>query len=682
MKKKKKKKKKKKMNTNSGFPNTNTSLKDINLFLNDDINISNNTKEKIITFLLQFYKTRQRFNYNELEDVNIFLNLIINKFKKNESLFFQNLLLTHFEHATNQFISFKIKEKYTNYIDNIKQYFFLIFDLGLYIVNRKKNEKNNLVNPSNIDLLLIYMIKYLKLFLVHALNQIKANYFDELYCTVIIESEIINTLTSIFGQNEKVDNNIIHCFVLLTEYKKFSEAIIKCNIVKKLTEELLLMPHNEKSNIKHHLITQIIMNMVIINQKNAKLLINKNENEYINNILKKLYEKIKNKQYDLTSIDLLKIFFYFIQSGSSNNSIYLLLKNSNNGIKQNLLIVHENILFFDNVNKIIEYLSSDVIKSDNINKINDKQNDLFCEFLSFLFFVLRYMLDVIFSSSNDIKLKPFFYEHSIKIKKKSKKNMNEHVKNLTNNILNFCLNFLIQNNSSFQDEKKILHLLCFNIIIYINSNHFITFTEFEKKTCSLMVERATIALNTINIVNLKEEHTVTKNGAHTTVKNVEHTAVKNDNYLYINYFELLYYISINKEEICKECFDENFILLIEKIYYQIHSDANIENVNEKETHILLKLYFIGIIYTFIKINYVQLKNKSESMFSFIHYIIKKELKNKSFLLENEIYFLTFLKLLNISLMNNIIHLNIFFEKDYLKDLLKIIQSSNTRIKEA
>ncbi|SBT35834.1 conserved Plasmodium protein, unknown function [Plasmodium ovale wallikeri] len=653
------------MSINVGsFTTSEVNLKQICEFIiGEDVNNeSGDRREKICNFLLHFYRTRVIFTYDEIEDLNNFLKLIISKFKEDENTsFFEEILLTHFENVSNSFVNSKLKDN-KFYVDHVRNYFLFLFDLGLYFKKRTGREQFQKLGFAKTHCLLVPLVKHLKQFLVDTLRLVESSYNGELHCKLISEGRILETLTGLHAQNEVADKDITHCFLLLTQHKEFDQDVIKCGIMKCFTSMLL---HNE-TTVKHSYISQMVINIVMRNGKSMNMLINNSELEYVNRVLEILYEKIKRECYDLNCINLLKLLYYVLQS--ENSSVAYFLRNC----EKKKLLHGQEILFFNNVNEIIAHTEL-VIKSENVCDKGEERNELFRDFLCVLLCVLRCMLDLVFSSSNGPTFESVSNGNSLEKKKNEKElkkegEMNEaeeEVKkeyiNLVNNAVNLSLQFLARNCYPLPGEKKMLHLLCFDVISG-TCNSFFTILEEEKK----------------KIINLMISHLVTQKA--TVAVNEGKSEDKEDcnNYLFAKHFEVLLYISLNNEKLCKECFKNEFILQVEKNYYELDKNGKLTNVKRKEVTNLLKLCYLGIIYIFIKIN---LEDKEKNFLRpFVQHVILKELKEKSYLLQNELYYLTFLQFLNMSLLNNLYSLKKFLEEDSLSDLLKIFRSSTIPFK--
>ncbi|SBS92103.1 conserved Plasmodium protein, unknown function [Plasmodium ovale curtisi] len=653
------------MSLNVGsFATSEVNLKQIcGFIIREDVNnASGDRREKICKFLLHFYRTRVIFTYDEIEDLNSFLKLIISKFKEEENTsFFEEILLIHFENVSNSFVNAKLKDN-KFYVDHVRNYFLFLFDLGFYFKKRTGREHFQKLGFAKTHCLLVSLVKHLKQFLVDTLRLVESSYNGELQCKLISEGRILETLGGLHAQNEVADKDITHCFLLLTQYKEFDQDVIKCGIMKRFTSMLL---HNE-TTIKHSYISQMVINIVMRNGKSMNMLINNSELEYVNRVLEIIYEKIKRECYDLTCINLLKLLYYVLQS--ENSSVAYFLRNC----KKKKLLHGQEILFFNNINEIIAHTEL-VIKSENVCDKGEERNELFRDFLCVLLCVLRCMLDVVFSSSNDATFESVSNGNSLEKKKNEKElkkegEMNEaeeEVKkdctNLVKNAVNLSLQCLARNCCPLPGEKKMLHLLCFDVISGIDNRCFSIHEGEKKKIINLMIaylvtEKTTVAVNETKSEN-KED---------------------GNNYLFAKHFEVLLYISLNNEKLCKECFKNEFILQIEKNYYELDKNGKLTNVKRKEVTNLLKLCYLGIIYIFIKIN---LEDKEKNFLRpFVQHVILKELKEKSYLLQNELYYLTFLQFLNMSLLNNLYSLKKFLEEDSLSDLLKIFRSSTIPFK--
>ncbi|EUD67283.1 hypothetical protein C922_02433 [Plasmodium inui San Antonio 1] len=210
------------------------------------------------------------------------------------------------------------------------------------------------------------------------------------------------------------------------------------------------------------------------------------------------------------------------------------------------------------------------------------------------------------------------------------------------------------------DEKKMLHLLCFDIINPISSSH-----------CVSTMEKKKIAEKVIPLVS--------------QINSSEKDAEGKDNYMYLKHVEALFFLCLHNEDVCREYFNEKFIKHVEELYLQIDQRENVEkvgNLKKKEECDLLKLYYFGILSTFAQMNINNEKEKEKTeknekkiSLPFVSYVIGKELQNKKFLLENHVYCLLFLRFLNMSLLNNLYDFKEFAQGVSLVDFLKVIRGA-------
>ncbi|CRG96487.1 conserved Plasmodium protein, unknown function [Plasmodium gallinaceum] len=551
-------------------------------------------EEKINNFLLGYYKNFERLTIRELEELNNFLNIIIKKFIEEKRTLLVNILLIHFQNIPSSFINVKLKDNIF-YIEEIKKFFLSILDLSSYL----KKCKND--NSEKINSLITSIINFLNLFLVDTLKLIGSNVYKDFYIRIIIDSRILEIFNNLYFDQELENEKIIHSLLLLTEFKEFDDEICKCDIIKLFIN---LLSTNIYTN---YLIIQIIINVVNRNIKIIKLLIH-DEIELINNILEKIYISIKRECYDFTCINLLKLFSYIIEGNCFDKLIFF---------DEHYYLNNSGIIFFSTLYNIIEHIRS-LIKFHNIMNILEEKNELFYDFICILFCVLRNLIELIINPHKKI------------IFRSINENSDENKKYKVN----------------VEKEKKMLHLLCFDIINGVNSS---SLTEIID--CTTLTEKIIK-----KIQNMKDKNMHNK-------------------YLYVKYLESLFYISLNNERVSKETLKENFIINIEENFYKINKDTKHKNLKNLELDNLLKLYYFGIINIFVKNNLT-----SEIILPFVNYVILEELKRKNFLLQNELYYLVFLQFLNIIIINNLYEFRKFIENDLLEDLLKIFKISSFHLK--
>ncbi|CRH00308.1 conserved Plasmodium protein, unknown function [Plasmodium relictum] len=549
-------------------------------------------EEKIINFLLCYYKNCEEFTLKEIKDLNNFLGLIIKKFIEEKKISFINILLVHFQNIPSSFINIKLKDNIF-YVEEIKKFFISILELCSYL---KKCKNDDL---EKINSLIISIINFLNLFIINTLKLMEWKFYENFYTKIIIDSRILEIFTNLYFDYEFEKEKIIYSLFLITEFKEFDEEIYKCGMLKLFIK---LLSSNTYIN---YLMIQIIINAVERNIKIIKLLIN-DKMKVINNILENIYTRIKRELYDFTCINLLKLFSYIIEGNCID---FLIFFNKNLGISE--------VNFLNKLNQIIEYLRS-LINIHSVMNILKEKNELFYDFLCILFCVLRNLIELITNPNNKI------------IFKYVNKNLIENKKNEIN----------------AEEDKKMLHLLCFDIINSMNRNSLNNIVDY-----TILFEKI-----------IKETHKMNDKNIH-------------NNYLYVKYFESLFYISFNNEIVSKETLKESFIINIENNFYKINKNIECENVQMREVYNLLKLYYFGIINIFVKNNL-----KSEIILPFINYIISEELKRKIFLLQNELYYMVFLQFLNMIIINNLYEFRKFIENNLLEDLLKIFKKSSFHFK--
>ncbi|SBT71531.1 conserved Plasmodium protein, unknown function [Plasmodium malariae] len=636
------------MIVNANFTANEVSIEHIfKLIGKEDVeNISADEQKKIISFILNFYKTCKSFTIKEIENLKNFLKLVINKFKEGKNSFFEDLLLINFENASSSFINAKVNDDTSSYTDHVRQYFLSIFDLGVYLKGRESK-------PHHI---IRAVVNYLRLFLLNALKMIRSNYCAKFYCQIISEGNILETLNNFYSNNEIADTVIIYCFLLLTGHKEFDKDVIKCRILKEFTSPLI------SSNVitkNYYLILQILINLISRNGKNMKFLINNDEVVLLNNIVEKIYNHVKKGIFDFTCVNLLKLFAYLVE-GRSNIIDSLLTACENEHLTRYEQKQEERkkqqkeqptqdlyISFFENTNKIVDCVEC-LIKADKICNVIKDKGDLFYDFLCILFCVLKSILDVILSlrvskigkSESDI--------YSIERKKKEINEQREEL--LIRSILNLSLNFLVHNSYVLPGEKKMLHLLCMDVVIGVSSSYYSELLNHKNVLVRVIAE----------------------------MDKVKERGDEYNNYLYVKFFEIIFYMSVHNEQVCKEYFNKEFILQVENKIYQLDKIRNSEDLKEREGMNSLKIYYFGIIYIYIKLN-LEIKEK-DFLVPFVNYVILKELTEKSFLLQNELYYLLFLQFLNISFLCNLYDFKKFVQNDSFVDLMKVCRGSTLRVK--
>ncbi|CDU17842.1 conserved Plasmodium protein, unknown function [Plasmodium yoelii] len=648
-----------------------TQTTEMNLELICDIikkeNIVDDNKKNIINFLLNFYKTYKCFGYKEIVNLNNFLKLIITNFKQEEkkNVFFEQILFIHIENMSNRFINVKLKQD-SQYIEEIKLYFFFILELSLYFKNIKSDSTFSKLTNESIQNLVIGVVKNLTNFLVYALRMIESNYCKDLYLMLISKGKIMESLVNLYLNYEESDKYIINILLILSRHKEFDDDIIRCGIIDLFNYQIFL--NNNDDNNKYYFFIESIINVVIRNKKdNIAFLVNKNELDYINKILENILIKIKKKSPNLTCIGLLKLIFYIIQN--KNSYIHLFIFN----LKKKKLLHDQDISFVHNLNNMIEYIENIcAFKNKEIENFDNFLDDFLC----ILFCILRTIMKLMFCPFPEINIDSCIEPFGMKENKENKESenilkdeissqvmekKNECIK-LIKNIIKFSLNVLCHDIPILDGEKKSLHLVCVDILKEIGTYDFSGHLEEKKKMVNEIIKSIMIKMEEANNNN----------------------DINNDNNedgdIHSKHLEVVFYVSFNNEELIKMCFTNKFILLVHNNYYILDKNDNLKNVKKKQIRNLLKTYYLGILYLYIKNDIKSVEDKTNHMSSYIYYVINKELKEKEFMLQNELYYLIFLKFLNMSLLNKFYNFKLFLKNNILDNLLRIFKRSNLKIK--
>ncbi|VTZ67935.1 conserved Plasmodium protein, unknown function [Plasmodium chabaudi chabaudi] len=623
----------------------------------DIINIADDSKQNIISFLLHFYKTYKCFGHKEIVNLNNFLKSIITKFKEeNENVFFERLLFIHIENMSNRFINVKLKHD-PQYIEQIELYFFFILDLSFYFKNTKTESSFSKLTNERVQNLVIAIVNNLTNFLVYALRMIESNYYKDLYLMLISKGKVIDSLTNLYLNYDQSDKYIIYILLILSRHKEFDDDIINCGIIDLFNSQIFLN-NNDKVDNKHYFFIEIIINVVIRNQKDSiAFLVSKNELGYVNNILENILIKIKKESPNLTCISLLKLIFYIIQNKNSYIHLFLL------GLKKNILH-DQDISFVHNLNNIIDCIENILVfKNEGIENFDNFIDDFLC----ILFCILRTVMKLILCPSSEINLDSCIDPYGMKEDKEStlKDDISSEVgetKNvcikLIKNIIKFSLNFLCHDIPILDGEKKSLHLVCADILKEIGIYDFSGHLEDKKKIVNEIIESIMTKMEETKNISNEDQHI----------------------YVYSKHLEVVFYVSFNNEELIKMCFTKEFILLVHNNYCKLDKNENLKNIKKKEIRNLLKVYYFGILYLYIKNNLQSEEIKTDPISSYIYYVINKELKDKQFMLQNELYYLIFLKFLSMSLLNNLYNFELFLKNNTLDNLLRTFKRSTIRMK--
>lgn len=152
------------------------------------------------------------------------------------------------------------------------------------------------------------------------------------------------------------------------------------------------------------------------------------------------------------------------------------------------------------------------------------------------------------------------------------------------------------------------------------------------------------------------------------------------NKTYVKNFECLFYLCLYNEKNRIHNISINLIRNIENNIFTIYKYIHICNINTKELLNSLSLYYLVIIFIYIKNNLYN-KEKIHLLKSFIQFLIIKEIKERIFLFKNELYFLAFIKILNLSICNNLFDFKILLCEKYFDDFIRILEESKLSMQE-
>eukprot|EP00366_Plasmodium_knowlesi_P001943 XP_002259440.1 hypothetical protein, conserved in Plasmodium species [Plasmodium knowlesi strain H] len=651
-------------------------------------------QEEISNFLFKFYQAHKFFTCVELENLNNFLTLLIRNFRDHTNdKFCMKIFLLHFRNVSASFVKNNRAEDGL-YVKQITRYFLCLHELLRHLKERQQGEtvRTGEIGKSTSEdesLLVASIAKYLNLFLVSALRLVERNYLARLYCTIISHGRIAEILANAYGQNEEADEDIIHSFVLLTERKEFDKHIIKCGIINKFTTSQAL--NQSKASPKNSFIIQVLIKIAKRNFKELRIYTSKSNLQFVNSLIEVVHYKITEGDFGLSCANLLRLFSYIVEGGLCSAGSPLFDHHTHD------VSDTDEILFFEHMNKLIENVECLVRSANLCNRVQEK-DDPFGYFLGAFFCALRNVLQAVLNSDESVTsagcedigdCKPresclhscCFSNPLWALHQNSQ--MRGEVEKMICSILDMILSFLVHCSSPLPgalktcvlcsrsflywtsppicsslplfalfpllpptDEKKSLHMLCFDIVNAISSCHLASTMEKKK-----------IAENVIPFMI----------GIHSNEK----VAEGKDNYLYLKHVEALFFLCLHNEYVCREYFKEEFIKLVEELYLKIDQREKVENVKKKEECDLLKLYYFGILYMFAQMNINNEKEKKKISLPFINYVIVNELQNKKFLLENHVYCLLFLRFLNMSLLNNLYDFKKFAQGVSLVHFLKV-----------
>ncbi|ETW42227.1 hypothetical protein PFNF135_03724 [Plasmodium falciparum NF135/5.C10] len=656
-------------------------IKEEDIIINDE-----NTEEMFSSFLITFYKENEgRYTIQEQEYINNLLNILINKIRdnKNGRNFFSNLLCIHFKSITPYFINVKLKDN-IYYIHLLINYILYVLNLVIYIEKENKELSLSLSIGRNIYTLTLYIIK-----------NIKQNRYDNFYLKIIEEGKLIYLLCKICYDKFIIsyyipEDNVVELFFVLIKIKELEKYIIECDIIKYFLSFLLYDPQVIKK--RKHLIIEIIIHMFLKNISIIKDFIKQNIIDILNNILKSIYNNIKCDHYDYYCINLLKIFYYIIQDKNIvnlENNFFSYPKNTS------YIIEHEKnnniLIFYKYINNIINKIN-DVIKqnmsckdSANIHILNnnDQLNYHFKYFLSILLCVIKSIITRIFQGKNNIQDSPSDDD--------KREEVYEEIIKLVNVTFEFVVNIIDKQKETSPDEEEIYELISYDMLICmtkINSLKYNFFEYFKGKLFDFLdcITHDEIIQNKYNdkIVIYSKNGLLDDNNINRD--KINYLCNNNKNVLsfvnktYVKNFECLFYLCLYNEKNRIHNISINLIRNIENNIFTIYKYIHICNINTKELLNSLSLYYLVIIFIYIKNNLYN-KEKIHLLKSFIQFLIIKEIKERIFLFKNELYFLAFIKILNLSICNNLFDFKILLCEKYFDDFIRILEESKLSMQE-
>ncbi|SOV80361.1 conserved Plasmodium protein, unknown function [Plasmodium reichenowi] len=646
-----------------------------------------NTEEMFSSFLTNFYKQNEgRYTIQKQEYINNLLNILINKIRdnnKNGHHFFYNLLCIHFKSINPYFVNLKLKDN-IYYIHLLINYILYILNLIIYIEKQNKELSLSLYIGRNIYTLTLYIIR-----------NIKERRYLNFYIKIIEEGKLIYLLCKICYDKSIIsyyieEDNVVELFFVLIKIRELEKYIIECDIIKYFLSFLLYEPQVIKR--RKHLIIEIIIHMFLRNINIVKDFIKENIIQILNNILKSINDNINCDTYDYYCINLLKIFYYIIQDKNivniENNFFFGPKKTSS-------IIPHEQnkniLIFYKYINSIINKINH-VIKqimsckdSGNIHILNnnDQLNYHFKYFLSIFLCVIKSIITRIFQGKNFIQESPSdddkrgeVYEEIIKCLKVT---------------FELVLNVIDIQKETSPDVEEIHELLSYDILIgmtKINLMKYDFFEYFKGKVFDLLncITHDEMIQNKYNdkIVIYSENRLLDDNNINRDKINYSCNNKKNVlsfvNRTYVKHFECLFYLCVYNEINRTHNISINLIKNIENNIYTIYKYIHTCNINTKELLNSLSLYYLVIIFIYIKNNLYN-KEKIHLLKPFIKFFIIKEIKERIFLFKNELYFLVFIKILNLSICNNLFDFKILLCEKYFDDIIRMLEDSKLNMQE-
>ncbi|SPJ11153.1 conserved Plasmodium protein, unknown function [Plasmodium sp. DRC-Itaito] len=640
-------------------------LETLNNIKEEDINNDENREESFSSFLTNFYKKNKgSYTIEKQEYINNLLNILINKIRdnKNGCNFFLNLLCIHFKSITPSFINVKLKDN-IYYIHLIINYILYILNLVLYINKEDRDLSLSLYIGKNIYTLTLFIIRNLQ-----------QHRYPNFYIKIIEEGKLIYLLSRMCYDKVIIsyyipEDTVVELFFILIKIKELEEYIIKCDIIKYFISFLLYDIQVNKK--RKHLIIEIIIDMFLRNINIVKDFIKENITQILNNILKCINDNIKCDIYDYYCINLSKLFYYILEDKYILNFENILFFYSK---KTSSIITHTKndiLIFYKNINCIIIKINN-VIKQTmkckdygNILNDNEQEDYHFKYFLSIFLCALKNIIRITFLRKNNIQEKPYDDKRI---------DVYQEITKLLNSTFDFVVNIIDIRKDISTDEQEIYELLTYDILICMTKINSLKYDVVENFTGKLLdlLNCINDDDNNMNNSNINSDNNNNNNNNNNILSFVNKT--------YVKHFECLFYICVYNETYIAHFISINFIRNIENNIYKIYKYIQFCDINIKELLNFLSLYYLVIIFIYIK-NNLHNKEKIHVLKPLIKFLIIKEIKERIFLFKNKLYFLAFIKILNLSICNNLFEFKILLCEKYLDDFIQIFQVSKFNMKE-
>ncbi|KYN99070.1 hypothetical protein PGSY75_1143700 [Plasmodium gaboni] len=657
-------------------------LKDIK---EEDIKNDEDIEERLDSFLISFYKNNDgAYTIKKQEYINNLLNILINKIsdKKNGCDFFINLLCIHFKNITPNFINIKLKDD-IYYIHLIINYILYVLKLVLCIQKKKKELTLSLYIGKNIYTLIWHIIR-----------NIQQGRYLNFYLKIIEEGKLIYLLYKICFDNVLIsyyipEDKTVELFFVLLKIKELEEYIIHCDIIKYFLSFLLYDIEVIKIKEKY-LILEIIIHVFLKDKDVVKDFMKKNSTQIINNILKYINDNIKSDTYDYYCLNLLKLFYYIIEDKNivSFQDIFFFYP-----IKQTSIITHkredDTFIFYKYINCIIIKINDLIKYEHSINNIlndNNQEQYHFKYFLSIFLCVLKNIITIILEAKNNIEHSPYDDNKREKVY--------EEITKFLNVTFDFVVKIIVIKKGT-PNEQEIYEVLSYDVLICLTKINSLKYYNVENISGRMFKLVKNIIDDDI-IKNKHNDETIiyTPNRPPDDNNNSNNNNNNNSNHFnnscnnnllpfvnkkYIKHFECLFYLCLYNQTNIIHYININFIRYIENNIYKIYKYYHLCDINTKELLNYLSLYYLVIIFIYIK-NNLNNKEKIHVVKNLIKYIIIKEIKEKIFLFKNKLYFLAFIKLLNLSTCNNLFEFKILLCEKYFEDFIQIFEGSQFNMK--